>query len=256
VSGYYEALKRSAREEAIGQHTEAVLRRSMNGATVAIHAAAPKLPAPIVQELPESMACAAGIQRLSERLAPLAVLDTRVRLLITGCRPGDGASTVAAALALDMSQRLSLNTMLVDAHVHHPSLDRFFAVNGRGCGEVRVDAQMRIRSSGWPRLDLATCWPAGDCSNVKELLNEFDRLTRGHSAVVIDLGVTRLDARMLPLARSTDPILLIVRYGSTERQELATTVSSLRAANRVVAGVILNGTVDPVAKSIRRLANP
>jgi len=70
---------------------------------------------------------------------------------------------------------------------------------------------------------------------------------------VIDLGVTRLDARMLPLARSTDPILLIVRYGSTERQELATTVSALRAANRAVAGVILNATVDPVAKSIRRL---
>ena len=253
MSKYYQTMERSAREESIDQHTEAILRRSMNGAIPANHAAASQLPVPIVQELPETLASAAGIQRLSERLAPLAVFDTRIRLLIAGCRPGDGASTVAAALALDMSQRLSLNTLLVDAHVHHPSLDRFFAVNGRGCGEVRVDAQMRIRSSGWPRLDLATCWPGGDGSNVKELLNEFDRLTAGYSAVVIDLGVTRLDARMLPLARTTDPILLIVRYGSTERQELATTVSALRAANRAVAGVILNATVDPVAKSIRRL---
>jgi Mrp family chromosome partitioning ATPase len=254
VTNYYEALKHSE-QESIGEHTKAVLRRSTNGATKAFHAAASQLSVPIVQELPESLACAAGIQRLSERLAPLAVFDTPVRLLVTGCRSGDGASTVAAALALDLSQRLSLNTMLVDAHVHHPSLERFFAANGRGCGEVCVDGHVRIRDSGWPRLDLAACWPAGDGSNVKELLNEFDRLTAGYSAVVIDLGVTRLDARMLPLARHTDPILLIVRYGSTERQELATTVSSLRAANRAIAGVILNGALDPVAKSIRRLVN-
>jgi len=167
VSKYFQTMERSAREEVIGQHTEAVLRRTMNGGTPANHAAVSQLPVPIVQELPETLSCAAGIQRLSERLAPMAVIDTSVRLLITGCRPGDGASTVAAALALDMSQRLSLNTVLVDAHVHHPSLHRFFALNGRGCGEVGVDAQMRIRSSGWPRLDLATCWPAGDGSNVK-----------------------------------------------------------------------------------------
>jgi len=255
VTKYYEALKRGAREESIGEHTEAILRQSTNGATVAIHAATSQLPVPIVQELPESLARAAGIQRLSERLAPLAVFGTPVRLLVTGCRPGDGASTVAAALAMDLSQRLSLNTMLVDAHVHHPSLDRFFTANGRGSGELRVDGYVRIRPSGWPRLDLATCWPATDGSSAKELLNEFDNLSASYPAVVIDLGVTRLDARMLPLARSTDPILLIVRYGLTERQELATTVSALRAANRAVAGVVLNGTTDPVAKSIRRFVS-
>ncbi len=254
MTQYYEALKRAAREEPVGEHAEPINHRSTNG-TVAIRAATSQLPVPTLRELPESLSRAAGIQRLSERLAPLAVFGTPIRLLVTGCRPGDGASTVAAALALDMSQRLSINTMLVDAHVHHPSLDRFFAVNGRGSGELHVDEHVRIRSSGWSRLDLATCWPAGDGSNVKELLNEFDRLEAGYSAAVIDLGVTRLDARMLPLARSSDPILLIVRYGRTERQELATTVSAMRAANRAVAGVILNGTVDPIAKSIRRLVN-
>jgi len=255
VNKYYEALKRNGQEESIGEHSETVLGRSTNGATVAIHAATSKLPVPIVQKLPETLARAAGIQRLSERLAPLAVFDTPVRLVVTGCRSGDGASTIAAALAIDLSQRLSINTMLVDAHVHHPSLDRFFALNGRGSGDPCVDGHVRVRSSGWPRLDLATCWPAGDGTNAKEVLNEFNSLAAGYPAVVIDLGVTRLDARMLPLARTTDPILLIVRYGCTERQELATTVSALRAANRAVAGVILNATSDPVAKSIRRFVS-
>jgi Mrp family chromosome partitioning ATPase len=255
VTQYYEALKRAAQEEPVGEYAEPVVHRSTNG-TVAIGAATSQLPVPTIQELPESLARAAGIQRLSERLAPLAVFDTPVRLLVTGCRSGDGVSTVAIALALDLSQRLSLKTMLVDANVRHPSLDRFLAVNGRVSGEPCVEEQVRIRSSGRPRLDLATCRLGSDGSNAKELLNDFDSHAFGYPAVVIDLGVTRLDARMLPLARSSDPILLIIRYGRTERQELATTVSALRAANRAVAGVILNGTVDPVAKLIRRFINP
>ncbi len=58
---------------------------------------------------------------------------------------------------------------------------------------------------------------------------------------------------MLPLARPEDPILMVVRQGHTERRELATTTSALRAARRSVAGVILNDATDPVAKQIRRL---
>jgi Mrp family chromosome partitioning ATPase len=58
---------------------------------------------------------------------------------------------------------------------------------------------------------------------------------------------------MLPLARPGDPVVLVVRYGHTERQELATTAGALRAANRAIAGVILNGRHDPVSKPVRRL---
>jgi Mrp family chromosome partitioning ATPase len=85
------------------------------------------------------------------------------------------------------------------------------------------------------------------------LFDEFETLLGAYPAVIIDLGVTRLDARMLPLARSEDPILMVVRQGHTERRELATTASALRAARRTVAGVILNDATDPVAKPLRRL---
>jgi Mrp family chromosome partitioning ATPase len=46
---------------------------------------------------------------------------------------------------------------------------------------------------------------------------------------------------------------MVVRQGHTERRELSTTASSLRAARRSVAGVILNDATDPVAKPLRRL---
>src|SRR5215469_12588269 len=69
---------------------------------------------PILEHVPAAVARAGAIRNLTERLAPLAVVERSTRLLITGCRPGDGASTVATAIAIDISQRLGLRTMLVD----------------------------------------------------------------------------------------------------------------------------------------------
>jgi Mrp family chromosome partitioning ATPase len=87
------------------------------------------------------------------------------------------------------------------------------------------------------------------------MLGQMEALLVSYPAVVVDLGVPRLDARMLPLANPADPILLVVREGQTERRELATSADALRAANRTLAGVVLNGATDPVAKPIRRFLN-
>ncbi|MBF6569741.1 MAG: hypothetical protein IVW54_12795 [Candidatus Binataceae bacterium] len=255
MSKYYEAIRRNAAEDMNDGGAE----RNRNGVTQANTAtlggasSTSLLPVPVEFEIAGSVAREQGIQLLSERLAPLAVLDNRVRLLISGCRPGDGASTIAAALAIDLSQRLSLRTLLVDAHLRHPSLHRLFPRPGRGSAELVMGDRLQIRPTGWPRLEMVTCWQAASDRDCIGLLEDFESLAAGYPAVVVDLGVARLDARMLPLARPGDPVVLVVRYGHTERQELATTAGALRAANRAIAGVILNGRHDPVSKPVRRL---
>jgi protein-tyrosine kinase len=255
MSKYYEVIRRGAVERD-GPGPAPDHRRP--GSTVAIAgiaSATSLLPTPAEHEMAAAVARAPGIQLLGERLAPLAVLDSRVRLLVSGCRSGDGASTIAAALAMDLSQRLSLRTMLVDAHLRHPSLHRSFPRTGRASAELVLSDHLQIRPTGWPRLDLLTCWQATGDKDCRVVLDEFESLAVEYPAVVVDLGVARLDARMLGFARPTDPIVLIVRYGQTERQELATTVGALRAAKRAIAGVILNA-VAPGTKSAGRLVNP
>jgi Mrp family chromosome partitioning ATPase len=207
---------------------------------------------PTLEHVPAAVARAGAIRNLTERLAPLAVIERSTRLLVTGCRPGDGASTVATAIAIDMSQRLGLRTMLVDAHLRHPSLHRLFQRPGRRTPELMLDGALQIRATEWPRLELVTCCLSSPDSQL-QLFDEFEMLLGTYPAVIVDLGVTRLDARMLPLARPADPILMVVRQGYTERRELATTASALRTASRAPAGVILNDATDPVAKPIRRL---
>ncbi len=197
-----------------------------------------------------------AIRAISERLAPIAVVERAMRLAVGGCRPGDGASTVAVALALDLSQRMSLRTLLVDAHLRRPSLHRFFPFHQARMPELLLDGSLQIRGTGWPRLEVANCSVEEGERNPTEVLAQFEELLAHYQAAVIDLGVPRLDARMLPIARTSDPIMLVVRYGATERRELSNTAAALRAANRTVAGVVLNAKSDPVPGSIRKFVTP
>jgi Mrp family chromosome partitioning ATPase len=245
MSKYYEAITRP--------HQAEDQRRAETSVFNANNAAAHSLvPLPTLEHVPAAVARGNAIRNLTERIAPLAVLERSTRLLVTGCRPGDGASTVSTALAIDISQRLGLRTMLVDAHLRHPSLHRLFQHPGRRMPELILDGALQIRSTEWPRLELVTCCLSGPDPQL-QLFDEFETLLGAYPAVIVDLGVTRLDARMLPLARSEDPILMVVRQGHTERRELATTASALRAARRSLAGVILNDATYPVAKPLRRL---
>jgi Mrp family chromosome partitioning ATPase len=248
VSSHYEAIRRIARgsEKYHPDPGTALDETVVDGSTTVV-------PLPAVHGAASAVARAEGIRQLCERLAPLAVVDNSMRLLVSGCRPGDGTSTIAAALALDLSQRLSLRTMLVDAHLRHPTLHRLFARPGSRTQELILDGALQIRSTGRPRLELVSCCLTGSDEERRQVLAQFEDLLGSCPAVVVDLGVARLDSRMLPLARPTDPILLTVRYGQTKRQELATTAAALRAANRAVAGVVLNAATNPVAQTMGKI---
>jgi Mrp family chromosome partitioning ATPase len=260
VSSYYEAIHRispdtaddSASQPASGGvstewHEE---RRP----AVRVRPANAIVPLPTAEAVPVTVARAEALQRLAERLAPIATVERSMRLFLSGCRPADGASTIASAFALDLSQRLSVRTLLVDAHLRHPSLHRVFTTPDHKQPELVLDGACQIRSSGWPRLEVASCSVDSFDEERQALIQRLENVLSHYGAVVVDLGVIRLDTRMLTLARPTDPILLVARYGHTRRQELATTAAALRAANRAVAGVVFNAAASPVANMLRKLS--
>lgn len=202
--------------------------------------------------IPRGVLQADVLHTLSERLAPVAVVESATRVLVAGCERGDGASTMAAALALDLSQRLGLRTLLVDAHLRQPALHLFFNIGTSG-QPMLLDGELQVQPTGLRGLDLATCSPALAQAREPDSIAGYERRCAEYQATIVDLGVPRLDPRMLVLARAGDPILLVVRYGQTERSHLSTTASALRAANRSMAGVILNDKTDPISKTLRRL---
>ncbi len=210
------------------------------------------VPLPSVGEVLGNVTRSEAIRAISERLAPLAAVERTLRLAVAGCRPSDGASTVAVALAMDLSQRMLLRTVLIDAHILRPSLHRVFAFGRAKTAEVMLEGSLQHRSTGWPRLEIASCFVNEGERHPEQALEDFEELIASYQAAVVDLGVPRLDSRLLPLARPTDPVLLVVRYGSTERRELVNTAAALKAANRSIAGVIFNAKTDPLPVTLRR----
>ncbi len=188
----------------------------------------------------EAIAIQPAIRQLCERIAPRAVVGRSCRVAISGCRTGDGASSVALAFALDLSQRLSVRTLLVDANLRAPSLERVLSAGRRRTAEITLEGPLQLRATGYSRLTVATIYAECDELERDLALAELETVLGSFPAVVIDLGVARLDPRMLPLVRPADPIMLVIRYGHTHRNELATTTAALRSADRTVAGVILN----------------
>jgi Mrp family chromosome partitioning ATPase len=246
---YYQAMRRGAPEVVRRVPAPASLTRELYATVPALTESGALVPRPLPPDMPGAIAKVQALRNISERVAPQAAVDNSMRLLVSGCTSGEGTSTVAAALAIDLSQRLNTRTLVVDANTRNPSLHRVFAKRDNNGSVVRLSGALQIQATSWPKLDLASCCFDGDDRQRTNALDQLEGLIGAYPATIVDLGVVRLDARTLPLARANDPIVLIVRHGVTTRTELSTTAAALRAANRGVAGVIFNGAKPSPAKT-------
>lgn len=242
MSNYFELLRRV---EADGSSPS--LPRRERGATQGKRTSSFEPPSLLGQlpQLPKPLLLAAklrSLQLLNERMAPMAGVGHSVRMLVTGCRPGDGASTIAMALALDMSQRLGRGVVLVDGNLRRPDLHRLFPPMLNGMQPMVLGDQFVVRATGLPRLQLATPLLRRGVAEAGGAVERWRGLLDDYPLTIVDLGVVRLDSRLLGLARPSDPVTIVVRYQHTEREELATTAIALNAASRSVAGVIMNAT--------------
>jgi Mrp family chromosome partitioning ATPase len=192
-----------------------------------------------------------ALRRLAEQLAALAVVDGPVRVLVSGCRPGDGASTIAAALAIDLSQRLAARTVLAECRLRRPAPKPLVPAGERETTEL-TGAEIPSHSSSWPRLDTIVYALPPDAS-MAPISDSIGELLNPYQVAVVDVGVVRLEAPMLAIARPKDPVLIVARYRETERHELTGTVNAIRVTERKIAGIVLNGYRSPVPAFIRRL---
>ena len=93
------------------------------------------------QGLLDALAASRSIRNLSEQLGAASAYNGPARILMTGCRAGDGVSTVAAAMALDLSQRLAARTVLVEGQSRVTAMHPLFGRASRADSDHR--AQLR-----------------------------------------------------------------------------------------------------------------
>jgi capsular exopolysaccharide synthesis family protein len=178
----------------------------------------------------------------------LSDLDRRPHsLLVTSAAPREGKTTCSVNLAIAHSLQ-SRRTLLIDADLRRPSVHTHFGIlNDRGLSTVIGgedewrDALQRTEE--YPDLDILPAGPASRRaadrlgSTLEKLLIEAEK---DYDLVIVDSPPLLGFAEPLQMAAVVDGVVVIALVAQTNRDAVASVLSSLKRLKTNVIGVVLN----------------
>lgn len=169
-------------------------------------------------------------------------------ILVTSSAPGEGKTFAAANLAISIALNINRHVLLIDADMRRPQLhERFGFGSVPGLSNYLAEGRLLPSLLLKTKVDKLTLLPAGPppdnpaeligAERMSSLLAEVttrypDRI------VVIDAPPPAMAAETGVLARQVDGIILVVRYGSTRRDDLSDLVA--RVGEKKILGSIVN----------------
>ena len=168
-------------------------------------------------------------------------------LLITSATPREGKTTSSIYLAIAHSLQ-SRKTLLIDADLRRPGIQSRLALpNETGMSTV-VSGEIGWRDAiqkvaAYPDLDVITAGPASRRAAdrlgtvIDKLLGEAEK---DYDLVIIDAPPLLGFAEPLQIAAVVDGVVVITMAGQTNRNAVASVLSSLKRIKTNVVGVVLN----------------
>jgi len=208
-------------------------------------AAGSRLPLAIF-EAPHSI-IAEQFRQMRTRLQHTASLDTTRTILVTGCSPEDGKTTVAVNLAAGLALN-GRRILLVDSNFRRPNLHNVFgSANDVGFGDVLNDIEVFqdvVSETEVPNLSLITSGTKP--SNPTELLESqllidfIERALEEYDHVIFDSGPLLMVSDSIALAPRVDGVITVVRARGNSRGMLGRMRDELRRLKAEHLGVVLN----------------
>jgi len=190
----------------------------------------------------------ANIQLAMERskAPPLAARRSGVALGLTSAATGEGKSTHALAFARTAALA-GEKVVLVDADLRRSGVSRLLAqsycftlrdfLQGRCTADEAVALEERSGVHFVPSTPVQAAWTSHD---IQRFFNLIDHLKEQFAVVIIDLPPILGLAETIRLSIAADSIVLIIRWGRTERQFVQFALDALRSAGVVASAAILN----------------
>ncbi|HOA75678.1 MAG TPA: CpsD/CapB family tyrosine-protein kinase [Phycisphaerae bacterium] len=176
-------------------------------------------------------------------------------VIVTGAEPDEGATEVAAALALvGASARHGHRVALVDFNLREPMVASLMGVpespgvrdalaSGELIGGTNVvlqEGQLTVVPAGRPDGHASA---AVDPERVQRLIQH---LLSYHDHVIVDAPSVNRNSTVQALAALTDGVLLVARQSVTRREALAEAKKRIELAQGKLIGLVLNMRKFPV----------
>jgi receptor protein-tyrosine kinase len=200
----------------------------------------------VIYDAPHSMV-AEQFRQVRTRLHHAASLDTTRSILITGCGPGDGKTTVAANIAAGLALN-GRRILLVDANFRRPDLHNIFNLSNEvGFGDVLGSVNLfeqAVRETEVPNLSVIVNGTRP--SNPTELLESqlfidfIERALEEFDHVIFDSGPLLIVSESIAMAPRVDGVITVIRARSNSRGMLSRMRDQLRQLKAEHIGVVLN----------------
>lgn len=190
-----------------------------------------------------------SIRRLRMKLQRETEGQTAQVLMVTSTLPGEGKTTVAANLALSLSQT-GARVILVDLDLRNPSVKKNLGLSARsqGMGHLLTQggsagdcllhvegSELRLLADDGPTGSLRT---KGDARRLKTVLEEL----RGEADyIILDTPPSGLLADSGTVARLADGTLYVIRSGVPQVSHILDVFQFLGESGTKVVGCVLNG---------------
>jgi succinoglycan biosynthesis transport protein ExoP len=195
-----------------------------------------------------SSEAAESIRLLRTNVEFASAVQEIATLAVSSPASGDGKSTVAANLAVTLSQA-GFVTALVDADLRRPEQHKIFQVrNDRGLSTVlsRPDVQWHqtVIETGLTNLVLVPSGPvppnAADLLSLKRLGEVLTDMKRLFDIVIIDTPPILPVSDALAVASHVDGMILVCRSGRTRIDALRRAATTLQRGAVRIVGVVVN----------------
>lgn len=168
-------------------------------------------------------------------------------LLVTSSTPSEGKSTVSANTSIVFAQN-GKRVLLVDADLRKPSVHYTFGLSNQvGLTDVlakKSTIQQAVNTTEIDNLHVLTCGPLPP--NPAELLGSksmetfMETVKAQYDLIVFDTPPVLSVTDGLVLANKCDGVVVVVRSGMTEKENIVKTKEALLLSKANIFGVVLN----------------
>lgn len=175
-------------------------------------------------------------------------VDNEIRsVLVTSALTGEGKTTTAVNLAIAAAERTD-RVLLIDADLRRPTIAAIFGLEGAvGLttvlrGDIEAEDAIVPLKKGMPDVLPAGIAPAnpGQLLGSESMTSLLTRFQRHYDFIVVDSPPVVPLTDALTLTRLIDGTIVVARYRSTRRQQLARALDNLADVNARVFGIVLN----------------